>query len=284
MAYDRACKGHAALIAAFLLSCASRAYSASGSGTWHIVTLPGKSLEIELAGVASTASWAVGAIASEEPDAKIALLRTRIEKSRAMNSLEALSELNSDYGFFGPGVCRLTVPSGEDGSVGVFVRAPAGTELHITVNGRLYSSTLLSTSFMLQDGAVRPEPLKSMATFLMRMHTPTRIPQSDFFNRNDVLYVSPEFARGHLAQFTRPPALPAGRGDRVSVYAELSVDENGNVTNVKCTASGAVNTAPLESLLLAWKFEPFVYEGRPAAVRVIAPFIFHEGTVVSPLL
>jgi len=267
-----------------LAAIAGHGFGSTGTGTLHTISLPNKTLEVDIAGVAPTASWAVGAIASPGPDAKVALFKTTIQKSRPMSSMDGLAELSVDHAAFSPGSCKVSLSATETNSVGVFVHAPAGTEITITVNGKLYASSLLSSSTMIQDGLLKSGTLSSMGEFLLKMHVAEGAAQSDFFTRNNTLYVSPLFAHGHLASFARPAALATGCcGDRVTVYVELTIDASGSVTNVKSRTQGSANTGALETLLRSWKFEPFVYQGQPSLVHVVAPIIFASDAVMSPL-
>ncbi len=102
---------------------------------------------------------AVGVLVNSDPEAKIAMFRTVIDRSKPMSSMDALAELTPDHAAFASGSCRVTLS--DPGSVGLLVQAPAGTKIAITFNGVQYSSSILSTAFMIQDGAIRPGALES---------------------------------------------------------------------------------------------------------------------------
>ena len=259
--------------------------AATFKGKIHTIPLPDKTLSIELSGVNESATWAVGAVVTEGPDAKVVILRSPVRKSQPMSMLEGVSELSPDHVAIRPGSCKLAMPALDASSIGVFVQAPRDTAIRVTVNGTLFSATTLSAPVMLQDGTLKNDAPKSMSAFFLRMHTADPPPQTGLIRRGGVIFASATDAHDHVLSSARPSPVAAGCcGNRLIVHVEISIDSAGNVTGVSRTAATAqIEVGPLESIIGSWKFRPFEFEGKAVAVRVVAPIVFAENTVFSPL-
>lgn len=58
------------------------------------------------------------------------------------------------------------------------------------------------------------------------------------------------------------------------VEVEISIDEQGNVENVKILSGNALLTSAVVSALKHWKFEPFTQDGTPAKAVAALDFDF----------
>jgi hypothetical protein len=135
----------------------------------QMIALPANTLTIDLSGVATEASWSIGAIAESGADARVTLMKTGIRKTVSGNSLEGLADLPQSYVTMASGSCRISMPAADTSGVGIFVQVPAGTILTVMVDGKTLSSSAISSSLLLQDGTLKSTVLHRFTNFMMAM-------------------------------------------------------------------------------------------------------------------
>ena len=71
------------------------------------------------------------------------------------------------------------------------------------------------------------------------------------------------------------PKEALNAGTEGTVWAEVSIDESGNVTNASVTRSDAkiLNQSDIDAAK-QWKFKPAKKDGKPVAVSITIPFRF----------
>lgn len=271
-------------MAATALLCQMAFSQTSGTVKHNTVLVPNKILEIDVSGVATSASWTVGAIVDQLTDAKINVVKADIQKTTPLRKMTGFAELPSSATTIRPGYFGVTLPSVTAPSVGVFARVPAGTEVKISINGKLFTSSSLTSSILVQDGAIRHDSLRSFHQFVLTLMSPEMGEQAEISQAQGRFYVSVSAARAHLMSFTKPPASPAGCcGSQVVVTLDVSINEFGAVTNIVRVAGKTQSVGSIDAIIGSWKFEPFSVAGKPVAVHLLVPLIFVDNAVKSPL-
>lgn len=252
----------------------------------HIsTTITNNTLHIDVAGVPVAASWTVGMMAVPGiSGAKLDGLQADLTAMKSMRQMSNLSGIGPETVSASPGYFGVTIPQGSTQSFGAFIRVPPGTEVALTVNGKVQSDNFVTSSIVLQDGTLRHDDLKSFQQFLSIMQMPETSPAPDLMSKGGKYYTSYAAARSHLSSVTKPNAITVGCcGAAIRILLDISVDKNGNVTGVKRLSGASANVGELETVVGTWKFAPFLHNNVPVAIEVLAPIVYANNSVGSPL-
>jgi hypothetical protein len=264
----------------------------AGSFTWNpsVRSLPSvKKLAVRLEGVSDSAFWAVGVQLGDTPSivagsAVAAAIGTRVD-------MKAVTGM-SDVGLTIDGTSVKCNPgSSPELSLAVHLTLLPGTELALFRNGALVFQGTPAAGLLFENGRLVSVPVEGKHSVLFRvmlhyMGSGATSPQLSTLPDGTRL-VNLKTLRSHLISFSEAGGAESLKSDyqgSMNPTLELTIGTDGSVTSVKARRGGERLLEVYGSTARGWKFQPFVENGSPVAVKALLPFFFSsDGTLKSVL-